>query len=252
MTVVVTMAGRGVRFAKAGYLPPKYAIVARGRPVFDWAVESLRAFFEREIPLVFVSLARNRAASFVEARAAHLGIRRYEIVQIPEVTRGQAETVLEAAPFVRDPQGPLFVYNIDTYVAPGLLHPGSMRGDGWIPCFRAPGHHWSFARADEDGRVVEVREKVRVSDDATVGLYGFSSLALFLEAYERVYGVSDGDRSDRGERYVAPLYDDLIRHGRSVFLSRLPDGSVRPLGTPAELRAYERGGSSSAQPHPAR
>ncbi len=37
----------------------------------------------------------------------------------------------------------------------------------------------SFARLDDSGNVVEVREKVRISDNCTLGAYYFSSARLF-------------------------------------------------------------------------
>lgn len=55
----------------------------------------------------------------------------------------------------------IMVYNIDTYVEPNEMRYKDLSGDGHIPCFHADGNHWSFARLDDSGNVVEVREKVR-------------------------------------------------------------------------------------------
>lgn len=41
MTVIITMAGLGSRFRKIGYAVPKYMINAKGRTLFDWAMDSL-------------------------------------------------------------------------------------------------------------------------------------------------------------------------------------------------------------------
>ena len=70
---------------------------------------------------------------------------------------------------------------------------------GWIPCFPAPGDGWSFARLDDAGRVVELREKVRISDHATVGLYWFASAAQYCEIYRDYYAVAG--REEKGERF---------------------------------------------------
>ena len=36
-------------------------------------------------------------------------------------------------------------------------------GDGHIPCFHAEGEHWSFAKLNDDGKVVEGARKKSVS-----------------------------------------------------------------------------------------
>ena len=44
MNIVITMAGSGSRFKKAGYAQPKYMIKVKGRTLFEWSMESLSAF----------------------------------------------------------------------------------------------------------------------------------------------------------------------------------------------------------------
>ena len=44
MTIVITMAGLGSRFRKAGYEMPKYMIEDHGKTLFDWSMESLKGY----------------------------------------------------------------------------------------------------------------------------------------------------------------------------------------------------------------
>ena len=41
MTIIITMAGLGSRFKKAGYDCPKYMIEAKGKTLFEWSMDSL-------------------------------------------------------------------------------------------------------------------------------------------------------------------------------------------------------------------
>ena len=41
MNIIITMAGLGSRFRKAGYYCPKYMIEAKGKTLFDWSMDSL-------------------------------------------------------------------------------------------------------------------------------------------------------------------------------------------------------------------
>ena len=238
-TVVITMAGRGQRFRDAGYDVPKFTIEVHGRTLFAWSLASLSSWSAAGARFVFVVRREDDVTAFVTDQCRTLGITSFDVVELDGTTDGQATTVMAAGPLITDTGAALLIYNIDTHVRPGALDARRVRGDGWLPCFPGLGPAWSFARADADGRVVEVREKVRISDDATVGLYWFRSFARFRD----VYGAShrQAERPEAAERYVAPLYNLLLAEGGSVFLDRLPAHAVVPLGTPAEVAAFAAG-----------
>jgi dTDP-glucose pyrophosphorylase len=249
-TAIITMAGFGRRFAHAGYAVPKYRIEVHGRPLFSWAMLSLRSFIDAGTPFVFAVREDKGAGEFIQREAGALGIRAMEIVQLSEPTDGQATTAMAARPAVANPAQPMFIYNIDTFVHPSALLAESVRGEGWIPCFPAEGDAWSFAAADESGRVREVREKERISSHATVGLYWFSSFDLYADLYARYY--SNPLNLEKGERYVAPLYNALIAAGQAVYIHDVPLAAVTPLGVPCDVERFRSGSSpqlSTTSPH---
>lgn len=97
------------------------------------------------------------------------------------------------------------VYNIDTYVEPREMKLGDIYGDGHIPCFHAEEDHWSFAKLDEFGNVVEVREKVRISNNCTLGAYYFSSAKLYEDLYREYY--KNDSKMEKIYRAIIQLYD---------------------------------------------
>ncbi len=235
----VTMAGFGSRFAAAGYTQPKYRIEALGIPLFDWSMMALQGFKKAGWRFSFAVRAADGSAGFIRQRCGHLGIPVQHILELDAPTDGQATTALLLAQ-AGAPDVPFAVFNIDTFVRPGAMLPSLVPDgcDGWVPCFPGPGDGWSFARLDGEGRVVELREKVRISPHATVGLYWFSSASLYAEAYAAYYGA--GGREEKGERYVAPLYNQLIAEGRAVRIAQLDFGDVGMLGTPAQVEEFMR------------
>lgn len=237
--VVVTMAGLGSRFRAQGYALPKFAIEVRGRTMFAWAMESLRNFLPGA-HATFVVRAEDDPGALIRREIRAFGVDDPVLVTLPEVTDGQATTVLRTLPSLRErnPHAPLLVYNIDTYVEPRALHPRDVRGDGWIPCFPGAGDAWSFFRTDADDRVLEAREKVRVSEHCSIGLYWFASVDLYEDTYRAFYG--NGTPPDLKERYVAPLYQHLVATGRELYVHRVPPDAVHPLGTPEEVEAFTR------------
>ena len=236
MTIVITMAGLGSRFKKAGYTVPKYMIEAHGKTLFEWSMESLAGFELSKNTCIFIVRKEDGAAGFIEETCRKLGILKVKVIEIDYLTDGQATTAMLAAG-EWDKEDSLMIYNIDTYVEAGQMNASQIAGDGFIPCFHADGDHWSFAKLSEDGRVVEVREKTRVSDNCTLGAYYFKTCGLYEQLYNEYY--SSDEKLEKGEKYVAPLYNYLITKGGDVRISIVDFDKVHVLGTPEELDYFK-------------
>lgn len=156
MNIVITMGGLGSRFQKAGYSVPKYQIEVKGKTLFEWSMISMDAF--KKETFIFLVRKEDNAISFIENECAKIGIPNYKIIELDRLTKGQAETANLAIPYC-DEFKPIFIYNIDTYVEAGKMNIGKITGDGFIPCFKADGDHWSFVKLDSNGNAIEVREK---------------------------------------------------------------------------------------------
>lgn len=237
MTIVITMAGLGSRFAKAGYTVPKYMIEAHGRTLFDWSMDSLKGYNAADTEYIFIVRKEEKAEDFIVSHCKMSDIAKVKIVEIDRLTDGQATTAMLAAPYWNK-ESELMIYNIDTFVESYELKREDIAGDGYIPCFHAGGDHWSFVKLDENQKAVEVREKVRISDNCTLGAYYFKSCKLYEELYQEYY--SNEDNLEKGEKYVAPLYNFMIEKGMDVRISIVDFGKVHVLGTPEELEIFKR------------
>lgn len=236
MTIVITMAGLGSRFRKAGYTVPKYMIEVHGKTLFEWSMESLAGFAMKENTCIFIVKKEDDASEFIRNKCADMGIADVKIIEIDYLTDGQATTAMLGVK-EWDKEDSLMIYNIDTYVEAGEMNASQVAGDGFIPCFHAEGDHWSFAKLDEEGKVVEVREKVRISDNCTLGAYYFKTCGLYEQLYNEYY-TSD-EKLEKGEKYVAPLYNYLIGKGGDVRISIVDYDKVHVLGTPEELDYFK-------------
>lgn len=237
MNIVITMGGLGSRFRKAGYTVPKFMIEAKGKTLFEWSMISLSAYKNKVSKYIFIAMrdSHNDVDNFIRKEVKNLGIENFKIVLLDYLTDGQATTAMLAEPYWNAKEA-LLIYNIDTYVEPGALRESDLKGDGFIPCFKADGDHWSFVRTDINGAVVEIKEKVRISDNCTIGAYYFKSCELYKTLYEEFY--ASNNKLVNGEKYVAPLYDYLLEKGGEIYISDIPKQLVHVLGTPEELNKF--------------
>jgi dTDP-glucose pyrophosphorylase len=235
LTIVVPMAGRGSRFADAGFTDPKPLIPVRGVPMIKLVIDNLTPR-RRAHRFVFICQREHVKAYGLEARLAAWAPGS-AIVQLDGVTDGAACSVLAADAFLDD--SPLMIANSDQYLDVSIDdYLDSMSGlDGLIMTMTASDRKWSFAAVGADGLVTQLAEKEPISDEATVGVYNFARGRDFADAAREMIAR---DLRVNGEFYVAPVYNMLIEKGARVAIRNIgseADGFYG-LGVPADLALF--------------
>jgi dTDP-glucose pyrophosphorylase len=229
MIVVMPMAGRGSRFSSKGYQTPKPLIQVDEIPMFVRSLGSL-GNLEYEL-LVLIALKEHEVEYKVsELINKHLSTKPVKLLLIDEVTEGQLCTVLLASEYFK--HKPVLVLASDTLVESCLdLDIKNLSNEkGIISVINLPGDSWSFARTDKDGKVIEVQEKNRISDNASTGLYFFSSGDDLIHFGNEM--LKNNERT-RGEFFIIPVYQKLIQAGEHIRVSKAH--SMWDMGTPESL-----------------
>lgn len=236
INVVIPMAGRGKRFADAGYLEPKPFIDVNGKPMIDRVISNLCVEHEN-IRFVFLCL-RDFLDSFGN-KFSKLLPKHSEIVAVDQVTEGAACTVLLARQFI-DNEDELIIANCDQLVLDPCFMYGSInyyrkqKAHGGILCFLNDSPKWSYVRMS-GGKLVEVVEKQVVSNLATVGIYYYHQGNIFTEAADNM--IANNVRVN-GEFYIAPAYNNMLISGLKVIPYLVNE--MIGLGTPEDLMLYLR------------
>ncbi len=233
MKVIVPMAGRGSRFANSSYSRPKPLIDVLGKPMFIWAIESLNGMDFSEI--IFIALKEHESQFGLSELMNKFVKVPFQLVLIDEVTEGQLCTVLAAKSIINTDES-LLVIASDTIIEGDLmsdLTSSLEEVDGIISVLNLPGEQWSFAKVDNDGKVIEVAEKTRISDWASTGMYYFKSGVKLVEEAERLI---DNNERTRGEFYIMPLYQKLIDSGLNIRIAKAKN--MWDMGTPEALAQF--------------
>lgn len=236
LQVVIPMAGLGSRFSKEGYEKPKPFIDVAGKTMIERVMDNLNAENTN-----FVLVARDEhidaEPQIVSKLSNDLQVK---FSRINFVTDGPACTVLTARKHLRY-NDELIIANCDQIVdfdIDDFVNDARRRGlAGSILVFqdKSMDPKWSFAKVNDQGLVDEVKEKVAISDLATVGIYYFARAGDFIDA--AIDMMANSDRTN-GEYYVCPVYNYLIRNGKNVGVFELAPGSMHGIGTPADLNTY--------------
>ena len=239
MKIVIPMAGKSSRFYNAGYKIPKHMIEVKGKTLMQYSIDSIP--ISNNDKVIFIALREHDSLYKLKKNINQIFPNlNFELILIDTETRGQSETVMAARDFIDDDEE-LLIYNIDTFFKSktllGILNKTENKNDGVLGAFlnTTSESHWSFARINKNNFVAEVREKEKISDYALTGLYHFSKSKYFFRTAEKHI---ENNILQKGEFYIAPLYNDLIDEGKNFKLDIVDE--FIPLGTPKEVKIFER------------
>lgn len=263
MTVVVPMAGRGSRFLEAReknpeYSKPKPLIHVKGKPMVQWALESLPFIDLPQRPaktefrvltknLVFICRKDHEEEYKISQKLKDIFGKGISVLFVEQVTRGAAETVLVAKHIINSEEE-IIVSDSDHHFDGTNLYKAirskHKKTVGVIPVFQPPDSDpkWSFTLFNRRNRASAVGEKdVELAVQgawANIGAYYFSEGRIYVDEAEKM--IANGDMygaEGKKEFYLAPVYDRLIKKGHRVEVAKIPQ--VWGLGTPKDVEFFE-------------
>ena len=237
LNIVLPMAGKGSRFAKAGYTTPKPFIPIHGIPMIKVVVDNLTPTCEHRF--IFICQQEHLDRYDFEKK-----LRSYTknavVIGINGVTEGQVCTALLAKKYFDDDE-PLMSANTDQYIDVDINEyldaMQSRELDGMIMTMKSSDPKWSYARTDAEGLVVETAEKKVISSDATVGIFNFAHGSDLVRSAEQM--IADNLRVN-GEFYTCPCYNYLIKGGKRIGIYGIGEEyhGMYGLGIPQDLEFF--------------
>ena len=239
--IVMPMAGHGKRFKDAGILKPKFMIEVENKTLCEWSLDSLPLEIAKKI--IFVCLEKHEKEFNVSEFIKNIMKDKYpkinyELVYLEKTTRGQVETVLRAKEFIGY-DNPLIIYNIDTHfistrLKSKILALKNKNIDGVLGCFSSDDENLSFIEINEKGLVKKVKEKEKISNLASTGLYAFSNGKQFIDAAEEMI---KNDIKIKNEFFVSEIYNILLKSGKKFKIDIAEE--FIPFGTPSDIKKFE-------------
>lgn len=231
LNVLIPMAGAGSRFQQKGYSFPKPLIDIRGKPMINVVVENLNV----DANFIFVVRKEHREKYNLDV-LLNLVAPNCKIIETDGVTEGAACTTLLAKDLINT-NNPLLIANSDQYIHWNsndfFYKMNEQNVDGAILCFESTHPRWSYIKRDSEGFVSEVKEKVVISNEATVGIYYWRSGAEYVKYAEDM--IQKNIRVN-GEFYVCPVFNEAINDKKKI--KPFTVDKMYGLGTPEDLEFF--------------
>lgn len=240
MNILIPMAGLGSRFLTKGFQKPKPLIDVNGRTMIIRAIESLGI---KDAKYLFV-ISKNQYTEIIkEEIAKHVNC---EFIEIDYITEGPASSALLFEQQINN-DDELIIANCDQIMEwdANLFLMNVRCYDGAVVTYHETTDKNSYARIDQKGHVVEIREKQVISNISLNGIHYWKKGKTFVNSAHAM--IEGDDRAPNGEFYVGPTYNYMIKENLKVGIYHIPNQMHHPVGVPEDLEKFLKHENSKTQ-----
>jgi len=231
MNILIPMAGAGSRFAQAGYTFPKPLIEISKKPMIQVVVENINI----NANYIFI-VQKSHSKQYNLHTTLNLIKPNCTIIETEGITEGAACTTLLAKEHINNNE-PLLIANSDQFIKWNsndfMFYMHSTKADGGILTFESTHPKWSYIKTDQAGKITEVREKMPISNKATVGIYYWSKGSDYVTYAEQM--INKNIRTNN-EFYVCPVFNEAIADNKEIRAYNIEE--MHGLGTPEDLENF--------------
>lgn len=233
INVLIPMAGLGSRFKDTHPNQLKPFIDVNGKPMIEQVINNYNQF--PNINFIFI-IRKDLPIDVLKNICLKTNIN-YSIIIIDELTEGSACTCLLAENFINS-NNPLIITNCDQItkdlnIENIINYSNYNNSDGILGVFNSNSTKNSYVKLNDEFNIIEVREKLVISNIATNGFHFWKHGSLFVESAKEM--IKNNERYNN-EFYVAPTYNYLIKNNKIIkpYYFNLHF----PIGTPSDLEIF--------------
>eukprot|EP00928_Gymnodinium_smaydae_P014629 TRINITY_DN15388_c0_g2_i1.p1 TRINITY_DN15388_c0_g2~~TRINITY_DN15388_c0_g2_i1.p1 ORF type:complete len:522 (-),score=91.61 TRINITY_DN15388_c0_g2_i1:102-1595(-) len=245
MNVVVPLGGLGSRFQKEGYLTRcKPFVPVLGKPMILWVLDGLSLRDEDTLVIVYNPSFMGIGNFMREVVGAKYPDCKF--VELEGPTRGAAETVLIGLKGIDESlrKRPTLLADGDTFYTADIVNKfrAVAATHNAVFCFHdtQPKPIYSYVRLDDSDDVLEVKEKIKISDWANSGCYCFRDGTQLASECEMLIekNLKQASQDGVGEFYTSGVIATMLEKKEPFRALKLDLDSIQVLGTPAQVAEF--------------
>jgi len=233
MNIIIPIGGIGQRFKDEGYDIPKPLINVLGKSMIYKVIDNLNIDYNNDkIHIVYHNhLKEFNFETLIKFYFPNINI---SFISLDFITKGASETVLQALKIFTEEQlkENVLLLDCDTFYTDDIigLYKGS-QNKNLVFYFKDTEQRPIFSYIKTIGdKVIEIKEKIKISDNANTGAYGFESgedLKYYCEKLNNVSGK---------ELYTSCVYEEMLNDSKDVYGCEIENFNC--VGTPLQLKIY--------------
>lgn len=235
MNIIIPIGGIGKRFIDEGYTTPKPLIKSLGKSILFWTIENLNISNTDTVYIVYKE--EFDIYNFKDLITNKFRKQKFKFIPIKNDTRGASETVLFAIEKMTDIELSelTMVVDSDNFYNDDIITICKNENRNLI--FFKKDYElnpiYSYIQVDNKNKVLDIKEKEKISDNACVGSYCFKSATILKDIITK--SIKE-EIKQKNEYYISSLYKKMIDENIDVWSREI--SGFNCLGTPHQLKTF--------------
>lgn len=225
MNIIIPLGGIGKRFSDNGYVKPKPLIKVLGKEVIFWLLDSLDIKKEDSVYIPY-----NEYLDIYNFKEVVNDL--YPNIKLTSLppTNGPSETIKLCINHF-DIKGKIVLLDGDTWYEEDVLSKIRQNDNNLTTYFKSTTLEPLFSYIElNDNRIVDIKEKVKISDNANSGCYVFKSTEEVLKYIDRI--------EKKSEKFISDIIKEMLKD--EIYFSSVEVKDFHVLGTPQQIIEFSK------------
>jgi HAD superfamily hydrolase (TIGR01509 family) len=237
MNIIIPLGGKGERFLRHGYSQPKPLIKVLHKEMIFYVLDSLNLCDKDNVYIIYsFDLDNFNFASIIFAKYPKI-----RLIPIHYQTSGVVETLhygLNNIMSNHSSNKKCVLLDCDTFYTQDILEIVRNSPNKNLVFYTKKYDEtpvYSYISMDSSCKILEIKEKVKISSNANTGCYVFDNIETLLHQCKIVL---DNKITFNGEPYTSCVIDQIVKTDNNFFGYELQNSCVFSLGTPADVTKF--------------
>ena len=254
MNILIPIGGKGERFSKNGYKEPKPLIPVFEKYMFEYVLDNLDLLNNNVFIIYNKKLDIYNFSQYVNNKYPFI-----HLIKIDD-TKGAVETLSLGIEYIFKNYkwyDKCLILDCDTFYTEDIINIFSHSNDNMV--FYTKNYDtdpiYSYIELNDLSTIVNIKEKIKISDNANTGAYAFTKIHTLYEFCRYVldnnisvnneqsldrstYNEQSLDRSTYNEPYTSCVISEMIKKNIIFKGYELKEECVFSLGTPSAVEKY--------------
>ena len=225
MNIIIPLGGIGKRFSDNGYVKPKPLIKVLGKEVIFWLLDSLDIKKEDSVYIPY-----NEYLDIYNFKEVVNDL--YPNIKLTSLppTNGPSETIKLCINHF-DIKGKIVLLDGDTWYEEDVLSKIRQNDNNLTTYFKSTTLEPLFSYIElNDNRIVDIKEKEKISDNANSGCYVFKSAEEVLKYIDRI--------EKKSEKFISDIIKEMLKD--EIYFSSVEVKDFHVLGTPQQIIEFSK------------
>ena len=234
MNIIIPAGGKGERFSKNGYNISKPLIKIFGKPMIINILDNLNLQINDNIYIIYYNITKTDIEDVILTKYNNV-----KLIELNYQTRGSAETILFGLNKILEKTNnkKTIILDCDTFYTEDIL--SIYREIDSNAIFYTKNNDekpiFSYISFDSNNIITEIKEKVKISDNANTGAYCFKDIN---ELYNFCKIVIQNNITFNNEYYMSCVISEMIQNLHIFKAIEIDSKYVFNVGTPIQLNNY--------------